>query len=79
MPKNVKGFRWVKLTEVQYDLARDMCEPDTRSAKNQFEPVSYVTGWCVEQMAKIPLSLPRKYDAAPFEVKKQILELLDKS
>jgi hypothetical protein len=55
MPKNVKSFRWVRITEEQYQKAMDMAEPDARpGTPKQFEPVSLVAGFCIEMVSSIP-------------------------
>jgi hypothetical protein len=76
MVKKQKGYRWVKLTESQYQKCVDMSEPEIRNGRNQFEAPSFVAGWCVDQMMIIPPTLPKRYAAASFEVQKHILDLL---
>jgi len=65
MVKNRKGFRWVQLTDEQYQKCVEMSEPDTNSSKNQFETVSFVVGWCVDSMYSIPASLPTQLKKDP--------------
>ena len=76
MPKAKKGFHWVQLTDDQYQKCIELSEPEVRNGRIQFECPSYIAGWCIDQMMKVPPTLPRRYAAASFEVQKQILELL---
>ena len=75
MVKNKKGFRWVQLTDEQYQKCMDMSEPDTRSSRNQFETVSFIAGWCVDSMYNIPSSLPAKLKKDP-QLYSRICELM---
>jgi len=69
MPKNKKGFRWVQITDEQYQNAIELSE--------SYESISFVVNWSIRQMMLIPQNLPKRYAALPFEKQKQILEIIN--
>ena len=77
MPKNKPGYRWVRITDEQYQKCIEMSEPDTRAGRNQFEPISLVAGWCIDNMFNIPPSLQKKLKTDP-QLYQRICDLLMK-
>ena len=67
--KNQKGFRWVKITDDQYQKCIEMSEPS--------DAVSSIVGWCIDQMVVIPANLPRKYSELKYDDQKKILAILN--
>jgi len=66
MPKTQKGYHWVKITDEQYRIAHEMCEPDTRTnTPNQMEPISIVVGDCIEKMNIVPRGFIRRMRLDP--------------